>query len=118
MSQDRIIRWHSSTTAPTLADIGTLCEDYTRGLAPPPHWGGGRWNIELPGEIRSALHNLDAARRAGLYEPGRTRCIEVWRAPDGADVCVMTRSADEVTNAVAEGLAALIARHWHGTREP
>ena len=114
MAQDRIIRWPSPLDAPPNAALGVLCEDYTRGLAPPPRWGSGRWNVTLPGEIRSALHTLDA-RRVGLYEPGRARCIEVWRSDES--VYVMTRSADEVTNAVAEGLAALIARHWHGERE-
>ena len=113
MALDRIIRWASPLDAPPNAALGALCEDYTRGLAPPPRWGAGRWNVTLPGEVRSALHNL--GNRAGLYEPGRARCIEVWR--DDESVYVMTRSADEITNAVAEGLAALIARHWQGTRE-
>lgn len=116
MPTDRIIRWAAPSLAPTLADLGGLCEDYTRGIAPPPYWAGGRWNVTLPGEIRSALHNLDA-RRAGLYEPGRARCIEVWRSNDGESVYVITRSADEVTSAVADGLAALVARHWGGERE-
>jgi hypothetical protein len=43
------------------------------------------------------------------------RFIEVYVADDNVDV--MTRQADEFTNALAEGLASLIARKFKGKRE-
>lgn len=110
MATDRIIHWPPPAQAPTKADLGALCHNYSAGLAVSVEWQGGRWYITLPGEAHSAIPG-----REFLHERGQGRWIEVWR--DDESVYVMTRSADEITSAVAEGLAALVARQWGGTRE-
>lgn len=94
MSTDRVIRWAPPVQAPTAEALGTLACNYTRDLATSVEWHGGRWYITLPGEAHSAVG------RAFLHNPGQARWIEVWR--DDESVYVMTRHADEVTNAVAE----------------
>lgn len=111
MALDRIIRWSPPARAPSTDDLATVARAYTKGLVTSVEWQGGRWYITLPGEAHSAIG------RDFLHDPGQARWIEVWRSDGGEEVYVMTRHADEVTNAVAEGLAALVARHWRGERE-
>ena len=120
MPQDRVINWPASTRiedVPCNVKLGRLCRDYARGIASRVRWRKGRWYIDLPGEVRSALHRLSDHPRP--YERGEPRWIEVWSGgnEDGHSVYVMTRHADDITNAIAEGLAAIIARHWRGERE-
>lgn len=45
----------------------------------------------------------------------RPRWIEVWLSKD--NLLVMTRSADEITNDIAAGLARIFARFWKGKYE-
>jgi hypothetical protein len=125
MATDRNIHWTAPSglntgeqwaRLPARSDLGRLCRDYTRGLAVSVRWHRDRYIVTLPGESRSALHRIAGKRN---YERGRRRCVEVWAGVVGDRyvVDVMTRSADEITSAVAEGLAALVARQWGGTRE-
>lgn len=119
MSQDRVIHWPASTRGmlPTPMQLGTLCRDYATGIGTVER-AGDRWHIRLPGECTAALRHLSA--RAGRpFEPGEPRTIEVWTGVTGDRVVVYvtTRMQDDITNAIAEGLAAIIARHWRGERE-
>ena len=128
MSRDLVIRWshgptvplHEQSRLPSNVALGTLCRDYTRGLAVSVRWRKGRWWIRLPGETRTALYRL--AEKPRPLDADK-RLIEVMSFGEGPvmapgfAVYVTTRCADEVTNAVADGLAALIAQHWSGERE-
>ena len=128
MSRDLVIRWphgptvplHEQSRLPSNVALGTLCRDYTRGLAVSVRWRKGRWWIRLPGETRTALYRL--AEKPRPLDADK-RLIEVMSFGEGPvmapgfAVYVTTRCADEVTNAVADGLAALIAQHWRGERE-
>ena len=48
---------------------------------------------------------------------GAERWIEVWPDPDCKSVDVMTRQGDDVTHAMADGLARLLALTWTGKVE-
>ena len=120
MPQDRVIHWPASTRVadvPTNVVLGPLCRDYTRGIATSVRWHRGRTIIRLPGECTAALRRV--GRPARMFERGEPRTIEVSMggADDGFRVYVTTRMADDITNAIAEGLAAIIAQHWRGERE-
>lgn len=84
-------------------------------------WSRDRWLVDLRGVNHRALARQRAIFRR-LNKVDRLtpwpRWIEVWPSEKLLVVSVMTRQHDEYTNAVAEGLAALIARWWTGKREP
>lgn len=116
MALDRTITW-ARNKGPAKEDVGKVVEDYACGLG-EARWDGDRWYIDLPG------HNSSALRRVAekcLWSTG-SRWIEVWidQSADRDRECVdvMTRQHDEITNAIAEGLAKVIARFWGGEREP
>lgn len=119
MALDRNITWPAdSANLPTVADIGKVCEDFTLGIATRVSWDGGRWFIDLPGTCTHPLRRITTP--PPYEEPDRNRWIEVWMGiVDGRVIVdVMTRQHDAVTNAIADGLAEVIARWWQGTREP
>lgn len=121
MALDRTIYWSvwtPSSRRPTLRALRLVCEDYVRGMGARVMFEGDRFYIALPG---TQCHPLRRVADPPPYEePERERWIEVWkgRVGDRVIVDVMTRMADPVTNAIAEGLAGVIARWWRGTREP
>jgi hypothetical protein len=122
---DRVIHWPAQSPdepvnvwkVPTNEALGTLCKDYARGIATSVRWSGGRWYINLPGTPSNALEQF-YPRDPSTYNV--KRWIEVWCGGDEHryTVYVMTRGQDDITNAVAEGLADIIARHWRGARDP
>lgn len=108
MARDRIATF---TKAPSKADLQTLLEDYLRNLGATIRWDRDRFFCTLPGKPCDGLARLSSlGSRPGLPEE---RWIEVWK--DHTSVDVMTRCADDITNAIADGLFEIIARFWRAT---
>lgn len=92
-----------------------------RGLATRIEWGGGRFTVTLPGTVSYALRRArdvsqiyrEAAEEELAAEHPRT--FEVFIHDNAIDV--ITRQVDDVTNAVAEGFTALMARFFGGRRD-
>lgn len=112
MALDRVINW--KTRRPQRQQLERMLEDFIGG-AGTVEWNKDRWYIYLVGSCSTAIRRQSwahtCARKRFDGEPWK-RWIEVW--PGERCVDVMTRQHDEYTNAVAAGLARLIARFWKG----
>jgi len=111
MALDRIIRFDKPFKPPTRMELTTLLADYFQGIG-GASWDKDRFFVTLPGRPCYALGRLAKIPFSELPEQ---RWIEVWK--DRTSVDVITRTADDITNALAEGLAEIIARFWQGARE-
>jgi hypothetical protein len=100
MAIDRFINFEDGK-CPSFEQVRDVCVHYIGGsgtiTSEPP-----RVFAEVPGVSHSPLARPE-------------RFIEVY--VDDNNVDVMTREGDEFTNALAEGLASLIARKFEGKRE-
>lgn len=106
---------------PSRAELQTVLEDYTAGLAREVRWQSDRFIVTLPGTVRNPLvrvlpKNTPHARAAQAEVSEATeRWFEVWIGTDCVDI--ITRMMDEVTNSIAYGFAKLCARWWSGEIE-
>jgi hypothetical protein len=115
MSRDRFVRWNQGKY-PTVDKIKIVCEDYFKGLG-TVEWRGDRFFVLVHGTLTYALNRIGAYKQPDP-EPGfDERWIEVWQKEDNLCLDVITRQQDEVTNALADGLAKLFARFWRGCLE-
>lgn len=127
MSQDRFV-WMEHP--PNAGELELLLEDFLGGFLergefceqdrPSLVWKDGRWFATLVGwdshALRRAPFITDAMRAYYAQVHGvRQRFIEVYIGDDYVDV--ITRQADDATNALADRLAELIARCWKGRLE-
>ena len=120
MALDYVIRW---TQGPAPKDeVRLVLEDYLAGTGSKVRWDVDRFFADLPGKRTYSLRRLDwlpptkkrelELERENLeVEP---RWFEVWPDPEGKCLYVMTRMADELTNAIALGFSELAARVWRG----
>lgn len=105
---------------PTAEELRRVCEDYFGDMATEVRVVGGeghapqRVEVELRG-VTSVHPRIDGV---GSLAPtaGSPRRVVVWRHNDGA-VDVLTRFQDAAVNAMADGLADVIARWWQGERD-
>lgn len=117
MSLDRVIRWKSRK--PSKSEILCVLEDYSKGLAIKLDWEGGRWNILLPGTYSHPMRRMTGiteARKTSIEETTkdkRERWLEIF--PHKDCLYVMTRDADPITNAIAQGLAEFFALFFKGS---
>lgn len=103
MALDRFVHWNGA--APTKEQLQAAIYKYAEGINPkePPLWHHDRWIIPLCGT-------------PGTIDKGTLdRWVEVWS--DEHCVDVITRQADDITNAIADGLAKLLARRFDGRIE-
>jgi hypothetical protein len=95
--------------------------DYVSGLGSVA-WREGRWFVTIEGDQRFAR------RRSGNATPAQ---IEAWAEmeaekrervfeviPMPGEVDVITRQADEVTNAIADGFVRVLAIAFDGKADP
>jgi hypothetical protein len=111
VSSDRTAHW--TDTAPTDLEIRTVTENFFGAAAESYRKDGARLYIYLYGRSSSALRSIQ-----GVVQERRPteRWIEVWF---GKEYCsVITRSADEYTSALADGLHALLIQAFKGSRDP
>lgn len=114
MSADRFVLFASGFAHPSVTDLDSLLADYV-GSAARVEFHVDRFIVTFPGECSAAL------RRVGgrdFYTERQERWLEVVLDRETGTVDVLTRRQDEYVGAVADGLAALIARHWDGRIGP
>lgn len=111
MASDRFVEFREAR--PSLVEASAFVRDFFGGLGviEDVPWQKGRpwWMVTLPGAWS------DPVRGRPPEQP--ERWLEVW--PHGpvdalSAVNVETRSADPLTAALADGLAAAFARRWPG----
>lgn len=100
MARDRFIRFEQRV--PSRGEVEIAIRSYVEGLADHVYWDRDRFFVMVPGM---------AAR---IDVPVR-RWFEVYLGPTLIDV--MTREMDDVTNAIADGFARLVARTYEGKLE-
>lgn len=119
MSLDRFVRWQTELR-PTREELQLVLEDYLGG-AGEARWDTDRFFVTLTGlrseAYRRCAHVTEVVRAYAehtLREPpaNRIRWIELYLHEDSIDV--ITRCADDFTNAVAERLAEICAAYWDG----
>jgi len=108
MALDRVVNWDKEK--PTKAEAEAALTNFLGGVG-ILEWVQDRYYIHLPGTPTPTLRGLGKCVEVGYH----VRWIEVWQ--DNDSLYVITRQADEFTNALAEKLAEIFANHWHGTRE-
>jgi hypothetical protein len=112
MALDRFVRFHN-VARPSREEVGKVLEDYLGGSAISVEWDkqGKRFIAQLHGVGSNPFKRLVEKTSPEAEE----RWLEVSLGSDNIDV--ITRRQDELTNAVAHGFAALVARFWSGTYE-
>lgn len=110
MALDRFVYWKER--CPTFQEVQHVLEDFFNGAAEVRR-STDRWICTLPGAPQSPLHRVDRllVEAPDAHADGE-RWIEVFMHEDSLDI--ITRMADEYTNALAEGLARIFARYWQG----
>lgn len=104
MALDRFVTWHKER--PTQRQIETALRRFVGGAA-TIKFSESRYHVKLPGTPTYVF--------ASTQPQQKERWIEVYVDKDGNYVDIITRSQDEFTNALAEGFADSIARHWGAT---
>jgi hypothetical protein len=120
MALDRFVRFPKGEE-PTYEALAAVIADYLGGTG-TVRWMSdqSRWYIYLPGRNTKALRSVnDLVRAVDVSQDERMkRWIEVFHLTgDDAQTDVMTRQHDEFTNAVARGLAYVIAHAFGGEVE-
>jgi hypothetical protein len=112
MALDRWVYFRGEAR-PTREQLGQLLEDFF-GQAGEVKWDRDRFFVVLVGKPSHPLKRMPGVPSwmAATSEEAEKRWIEVWM--DEKCVDVMTRMSDAFTNALAHGLAELIARFWDG----
>jgi hypothetical protein len=112
MAYDRFIRF--GKRRPTKPEVQKALEDYVSG-AGRVEWLKDRFFVYLEGKgshpARRIAGSHPSAKEADVYRA--ERFVEVWL--DKAVVDVITRQADDYTNAVADGFVEFLTRFWDGT---
>lgn len=106
MSVDRVVRFGTGVVAPSRVVLGNAVRKYFDEIA-VAHWYQDCLFCTIVGRV-SRLSGSSAF-------DDRDRYIEV-RLEDDC-IHVRTRIADEATRALADGLAAVLAYHFHGRRD-
>jgi len=113
MPADRIVNRKPRGKWPTRKEVGVISTDYFGDLA-KVSWEKDRYFCKVVGTISHPLNRIKGAYKSPLDLKFQERWIEVWF--DRSSLYVMTRMQDEVTGALAEGLASLFCRFYQGTR--
>lgn len=110
MALDRFIDW--SGQQPSNKELSRALRNYV-GKAGKVTWKIDRWFVTLPGKPSCALKGLPGAEfRAAVIEEQTDRWFEV--IPSDANLNILTRGADEFTNAVAMGFVYICVGYWSG----
>ncbi len=116
MSLDRFIYWQDKK--PTDEQLLHVVEDFMGGVGEIDDNyqkdGHPWWIVLLPGSPSHPLSRIYPEMMQYQPPPGVDRCLEVCVADDCVDI--ITRQADDFTNALAEGLAEVMCRAWGGRR--
>lgn len=110
MSLDRFVRFDEKY--PTQEGLRRVLENFLGGTG-TVEWQRDRFFVELPGNPTLALEGFPDTISCSFRPEGRW--IEVWYKDRTLDV--ITREADDFTNALASSLAEICARYWRGKLE-
>lgn len=117
MALDLFVRWKDRK--PTKDQAENVIRNFMGGAELTLEWKSDRFFVRVPGSNSVPYKGLGNKFEAAMIErykpPHDGRCIEVWLGDDSLDV--MTREADEFTNALAQGLAECFSRYWGGMLE-
>jgi hypothetical protein len=102
MALDRFIEWQEKPTVPTIRAV--LAEFLGSGF--DLKWDGDRWFVSVPGEPSPTVNDYPTPYR-------KDRFIEIF---SGDHLDVITRQADPITNAIADGLAEYLCFRLKGKR--
>ena len=104
MPLDRVVLWQQKR--PNKKQLAHMIEDYI-GEAGKVEWKTDRWYCTLHGKPSAMFRRILPLRQNFGHDE---RWFEIFIGEDGIDV--LTRSADEFTNAVAKEFAERVARFW------
>ena len=109
---------HFAAKRPTQAEIEKVITDFLGGIG-SVEWVPSRefFLVSLPGTATWALQGILARGDGSNFHADRPqRTFEVYPGEEGLaeSFRLTTRLADDFTNAVAEGLAAVFAVYWEG----
>lgn len=112
MASDRFVRFDEVT--PTQEMIQTVLEDFLGGVG-KIEWKADRFFVDLPGKGSFVFCRVGKNPSGCHPAPREERWFEVWVGVTRIDV--ITREADEFTNALADRFARLCANYFKGTLE-
>ena len=115
MALDRFVYWKK--LKPSQDDVYKALEDYLGDMGKIEY--SDRAYVTLPGTPTSPSHRQPDGpdwHRSKPYMGLEARWFEVYY--DKTYVDVITRSADELTNVIAEGFAEFCKRYWQGKAGP
>ncbi len=108
MSSDRFVYW--SERKPDQVQFNTFLEDFFGGAAQWVWTGPGRATIHLPGK---SSHPFARLVDHSMPKPAHAeRWIEVVLTDESVDI--LTRTQDEYTCVLADGMAVAVERFWRG----
>jgi hypothetical protein len=111
MAYDRFIKWNPQLPLPEQKRIGEILHQYVSEIG-IVEWKEDRFYVSFKGKGTQPF----TTKAKEVYNPYRDeRWFEVWIGEE--KISVITREQDPITNAIAEGFAALIARYFQGKRE-
>lgn len=115
MSQDRFVHWQDQR--PAVGQVHLVARSYLGEFAKVMSHDGRRLTITLRGNYSHPLQNIPGAPHKDVHAElaRRSRWIEVYVDPEYVDV--ITRQQDPATNALADGLAAVLVGWWGGRLE-
>ena len=110
MARDRFIYWQRERR-PTVKEAASVAANFFgESIATEVVADGQRITISIRGGSTDPYRGLGA--KSMPIRPDRW--IEVFLADDNLDV--ITREQDQLTNALADGLAMAYATFWHGRK--
>lgn len=105
MACDRFVNFKESR--PAKAELEAILRNFLGGCG-TVEWKEDRWFLDVPGIPTSMFNDVPGARFT--YQGNEKRWIEVFWGKDNVDV--ITRQADNFTNALAAELASSLARFY------
>ncbi len=113
MSCDYVVRW--AKRKPTKKHILCILQDFFGGGCEQIRWDKDRWQVYLPGHSHNAFERVSPLALTFAHP---SRALEVWPDPCRKFLYIMTRQADQYTNALAQALCELFARFYQATIDP
>ena len=110
MALDRFVFWNEEK--PTRKELQQILEDYIN-IEGAVLWDTDRFMVTLPGKPLWLFQGVVPEKYRKMYPP--ERWFEVWLGKDCIDV--LTRRADNFTDALAETFAVTVARYYQAKYE-
>lgn len=121
MAFDRFV-YFKGERAPSKTSLEEVLTDFCGALATKIEWNEDRWYVTLHGHVSHMFQRQPDAYKFYDDRNPPERWFEVWvkvrrRDKKVTSMDVITRMADEATNALAEAFTERCAVFWGGERE-